>query len=131
MLDLRILLAVALGGGLGSVLRYAVTFAMTQRFGPGFPFGTWAINISGCLAIGFIAGLAQARGFGPPAVRTFLIVGVLGGYTTFSTFAYDTLTLAGEGSHRLAFLYAGGSVLGGLLAAYLGLTAARALTIDF
>ena len=128
MLDVRALLAVAMGGALGSVMRYAVTIAMTQRFGAGVPWGTWAINISGCLAIGFIAGISQARGFGPPALRIFLVVGVLGGYTTFSTFAYDTLTLAGEGASPLAILYAGSSVGGGLLAAYLGSFLARALT---
>lgn len=129
MFDLRSMVAVALGGALGSVARYAITIAVTQRFGPGLPWGTWAINLSGCLAIGFIAGLSQARGFGPPAVRIFLVVGVLGGYTTFSTFAYDTLTLAGEGSAPLAFLYAGSSVVGGLVAAYLGLMFARVLTV--
>ncbi len=101
---------------------------MVQRFGATLPWGTFVVNISGCLVIGLVAGLLRGQGFGSPTVSIFLVVGVLGGYTTFSTFAYDTLTLAGESSAALAFLYAAGSIAGGLVAAYLGLMLARALS---
>jgi CrcB protein len=128
MLDWRSLLAVAAGGGIGSLLRYLVGFAVIQRVGPGFPWGTLLINVSGCLAIGFIAEVSQARVVGlSPQLRLFLTVGVLGGYTTFSTFAYEALTLLGERVPLLALSYAAGSVVAGLAAAFAGVVLARAL----
>ncbi|HMD02959.1 MAG TPA: fluoride efflux transporter CrcB [Candidatus Baltobacteraceae bacterium] len=120
------MLAVALGGALGSVLRLLVATVATQRFGPGFPYGTFAINISGSFAIGLIAELALTRVLGfPVELRTFLTVGVLGGFTTFSSFSLESLNLIRDGAPFLALAYALGSVALGVSAAYCGVIAAR------
>jgi fluoride exporter len=122
------LAAIFVGGGIGSVFRYAVTLLVTQRFGPGFPWATFAINVTGSLIIGIVFELSQTRAFGvTPLVRLFLMTGVLGGYTTFSTFSLDMVTLAGERAGLLALGYAAGSVILGFAAAYLGIVAARAV----
>ena len=126
----RALLAVATGGGIGSVLRYLVGFAAIQRFGPGFPWGTLIVNVTGSFAIGVIAELAQSRALGiTPWMRLFIAVGVLGGYTTFSTFALDTLTLVGERAPWVALAYGAGSVLLGLAAAAAGVTLVRIFAV--
>jgi len=127
-MDLRALIAVLVGGGIGSVARYAVGFWFTQRFGPGLPIGTFAVNITGCLIIGLVAELAQTRALGvTPLVRIFLMVGVLGGYTTFSSFAYELFTLTSERFPLAALIYASASVILGLAAAYTGAVVARVL----
>lgn len=121
--------AVFIGGGIGAVLRYVVGSAFLQRFGPGFPWGTFAINVTGSFLIGIIAQLALTRSFGvTPMVRIFAATGVLGGYTTFSTFSLDTAVLVADGNALIAFAYAAGSVLSGLFAAYLGQAITRVAT---
>ena len=128
MLNWQTLAAVAAGGGLGSVLRYVLGFAVTQRVGPGFPWGTLIINLTGSLIIGLVAELSQTRALGiSPAMRVFLMVGVLGGYTTFSTFSLDMVTLVGDRAMPLALIYGFGSVLGGFIAAFAGIALGRAL----
>jgi CrcB protein len=124
----RSVLAVALGGAVGSVLRFLIQTLATNRFGPGFPIGTFIINLSGSFAIGIVAELALTRAFGvSPEVRTFLAVGVLGGYTTFSSFALESLNLLRDGAPLTALGYSLGSVVLGVLAAYAGLVVARLL----
>lgn len=119
-------LAVGLGAGLGGMCRYAVTLAFVSRFGPGLPLGTFFINISGSFLIGVVAQLALTRALGfDPLLRVALTAGLLGGYTTFSTYAFDTLTLAGEREWRVAVAYALGSVVLGVAACYAGLVLAR------
>ena len=128
LLNWLALAAIFVGGGIGSVLRYAVTLVVTQRFGPGFPWATFAINITGSLIIGAVFELSQTRALGvTPLVRIFLMTGVLGGYTTFSTFSLDMVTLAGERATMLALFYGAGSVIIGFIAAFAGIVAARAL----
>lgn len=122
------LAAIALGGACGSVARYLVTAAIVQRTGPGFPFGTLVVNVTGCLLIGAVAELMQTRAVGSGAwLRAFLIIGVLGGYTTFSSYAYEALTLTAERAALLALTYAAGSVILGVAAAYVGTVAVRLL----
>jgi len=122
-------LAVFVGGGLGSLARYLTGLAFLQRFGPGFPYGTLAINLAGCFFIGIIVELAQTRAFGiGSSARLFLVVGVLGGFTTFSTFAYDAVTLSGEALSISAMLYVLASVAGGIIAAFAGIVLARIAT---
>lgn len=126
MIDWRSAVAVALGGAIGSMLRYLVATLTTQRFGPGFPIGTFAINLTGSFAIGLIAELALTRAFWfSVELRTFLTVGVLGGFTTFSSFSLETLNLVRDGSPGLALAYAAGSVAFGVVAAYCGIVMAR------
>jgi CrcB protein len=118
---------VALGGALGSVLRFFVGTWFLQRVGPGFPWGTFAVNVTGSFALGVLLQLAQTRIGLHPYVRVFVGVGVLGGYTTFSTFAFETLALSGEAFSFASVWYGLGSVLAGVLAAYLGVVLTRAL----
>jgi CrcB protein len=128
-MDAKAIIAVGLGGAIGAILRYVVGNAFLQRFGPGFPWGTFFINITGSFLIGIVAQLALTRSFGvTPAVRLFAATGVLGGYTTFSTFSLDAIVLAGDGAAAIATLYVAASVILGLAAAYIGQVVARVAT---
>ena len=121
------LLLVAAGGALGSVLRYLVGLWTLRRFGPGFPWGTLTVNITGSFLIGVFAE-AIARKFGAsPEMRVFLITGILGGYTTFSAFSLDTITLMERGELVTAAVYVGSSVLVSALAVFAGLALMRAM----
>jgi fluoride exporter len=118
--------AVGLGAGLGGICRYAITLFFVARLGPGFPFGTFFINVSGSFFIGLIGELAQTRALGiDPLLRLGLTAGFLGGYTTFSSFAFETRTLANEREWGLSLGYAIGSVVLGIAACYAGVVAAR------
>ncbi len=128
-MDARAIVAVGVGGAIGAVLRYLVGSAFLQRFGPGFPWGTFFINVTGSFLIGVVAQLAFTRSFGiTPTVRAFAATGVLGGYTTFSTFSLDSVVLVGDGAAPLALAYAAGSVVSGIIAAYFGQVVARLAT---
>jgi CrcB protein len=119
-------LAVGLGAGLGGICRYAVTLLFVERFGPGFPFGTLFINLSGAFLIGVVSEIIQTRAVSVEALlRIAFTAGFLGGYTTFSTLAFETRTLAGEREWGAAFGYAFGSVILGVGACYAGVFAAR------
>jgi fluoride exporter len=125
MIEWRAVAAVAIGAAIGGVLRYVVGQLFLQRLGPGFPYGTLFINVSGSLCIGIVAQLAATRAFGvTPFVRVLLATGVLGGYTTFSTFSLDAITLLGEGTLP-AIVYTGASVVLGFVAAAAGVVLAR------
>jgi CrcB protein len=121
------LLAAACGGALGSVARVVLNGAIERRFGDQFPFGILTVNVLGCLLIG-IAAAWFAGGHGQAAAwRSFLAVGVLGGFTTFSTFSLQTLSLLENGQLTSAFLYAALSLLLCIAATALGLVATRAV----
>ncbi len=125
MIELRSVAAVAIGAAFGGALRYVVGQLFLQRFGPGFPYGTLFINVSGSVLIGVVAQLAATRAFGmTPFLRVLLATGVLGGYTTFSTFSLDAMTLLEEGVLP-ALLYVGSSVVLGFLGATVGVVLAR------
>ncbi|HTC29612.1 MAG TPA: fluoride efflux transporter CrcB [Candidatus Acidoferrum sp.] len=125
MIEWRAVAAVAIGAAFGGVLRYVVGQLFMQRFGPGFPYGTLFINVSGSLCIGIVAELAATRAFGmTPLLRILLATGVLGGYTTFSTFSFDAITLLGEGILP-AFVYTAVSVVLGFAGAAVGVVLAR------
>ena len=121
------LAAVAIGGAIGSVLRFTVSNLFLQRFGPGFPWGTFTINITGAFAIGVVLQLAQTRFGLDPYARLFVATGILGGYTTFSTFAYDAFVLGSSGLRWESVAYGLGSVIVGIAAAYLGVVLMRSL----
>lgn len=93
-----------LGGGLGTLIRWAVSGFVASRFGELFPWGTLFVNVTGSFAIGFIATLTAPEGrlFLPPDARQFLMFGLLGGYTTFSSFSLQTLNLINDGEVFLA-----------------------------
>ena len=123
---LRELLLVAVGGGVGSALRYLVTGLVPRVPAlPGWPLGTVAVNVSGSLLIGFIAGLALTRQLPGEGLRLLLVTGVLGGYTTFSAFSLENLVLIRDGEALVALANALLQVSLGLAAAALGYLAGR------
>lgn len=109
------------------MLRFALASWVDQRLGPPFPWGTFVVNLSGCFAIGLIATLADENGWLSREVRLFLVPGVLGGFTTFSTFGLESWRAIAEGQGGVALVYALASVLGGLVAVVAGVLAGRAL----
>jgi CrcB protein len=119
-------LLVALGGALGSVARYAVSLGAARWLGAGLPWGTLIVNVTGSFAIGLLAALLTADG--RPALggdaRAFVLIGILGGFTTFSSFSLETLNLARSGALGAAAANAGLSLLLSLAAVWLGFGAA-------
>ena len=120
---------VALGGALGSVARYACSGMAVRWFGATFPYGTLFVNVAGSFAIGLLAALVAADGrrLLSPDARAFLLVGVLGGFTTFSSFSLETLELARGGALGAAGANVALSVVLCLFAAWLGFAAAQLL----
>ena len=117
---------VGLGGFLGANARYALGFWVAARFGDGFPFATLLINLTGSLAVGVVLALLTERFVVDPAWRLFLVVGFLGGYTTFSSYTFEALALAEQGRWLAAVGYVLGSNGLGLAAVYLGVALVRA-----
>lgn len=120
-------LAVALGGIVGCCARYGVTQLMQLVYGRSFPLATFIINVLGCFLMGFLFFETLERVSISPTLRTALLTGGLGGFTTFSTFAMEALLLVEDGETRTAVLYVFGSVTLGLLAAAFGAWLARNL----
>ena len=116
---------VALGGALGSVLRYLLA-AWTQSLSRSidFPYGTLAVNLVGCFIIGFLSQLAEARGAFTSESRVFIFVGILGGFTTFSSFGNETMNLLRDGETVNALANVGANVIVGLILVWLGRTVA-------
>lgn len=117
---------VALGGAAGAAARYGVAQWAGARWGWTFPWGTLVVNVTGSLAIGLLMALLIGRG-ADPACRLLLVTGFLGGYTTFSAFSLETLSLLETRRFGEAALYVGGSVLLGLIACFAGLAVGRLL----
>lgn len=122
-----ILLAVALGGALGSLARYFIAGTVQSAAWPGFPWGIFVVNISGGLIMGIIVELGALKLTLTPELRAFLTVGVLGGYTTFSTFSLDSALLIERGAWGSAAAYMAGSAILSVLALFAGLWLVRAL----
>jgi CrcB protein len=112
---------VGLGGAIGSMARHFTNLLVTHVMGRSVPYATFVVNVVGCILIGVLAGVtASGRLHLPPAGRAFLFVGVLGGFTTFSAFGLDTLTLGHSGEHFVAFWNVVGQIGLGLAAVFLG-----------
>ena len=122
---IAVILAVAAGGAAGSLLRFAVANWVTAHWPQHFYWATLAVNLAGCLLIGYLYGMFLLRPEVPLALRAGLVVGFLGGLTTFSSFSLDTLRLLESGQPVTALGYVGLSVCGGLLATWVGLVLAR------
>ena len=120
------LLYVMVGGAVGSGARYLTGRAMTALLGPDYPFGTLAVNLIGGLVMGVLVGVL-ARNTASEAWRLLLAVGVLGGFTTFSSFSLDVVTLIERGAIGVALGYSFLSVIGSIVAVFAGLTAVRAI----
>ncbi len=124
---LKNILLVALGGAAGSVARYLLSKAIQDTAATAFPWGTMAVNVAGCLLIGLLYGLAAGDGARLGAdLKLMLTVGFCGGFTTFSTFANESLTLAKSGDALLSAAYIGSSVALGVLAVAAGAQHAKA-----
>jgi CrcB protein len=121
-------LLVALGGAGGSVLRYAVGRMAVAYLGPATVMGTFTVNLTGSFALGLFMGLALERNIMPVNLRSLLAIGFLGGYTTFSTFAFESLRLFEDGELFRAAISVLGNVALGLFAAYLGILLGRAVS---
>ena len=116
---------VALGGALGSVSRYLLgTWTQSLSKSIDFPYGTLTVNLIGCFVIGFLSQLAEARGVFTPEARAFVFIGILGGFTTFSSFGNDTLNLLRDGGTVNALANIGATVIVGLALVWLGRTVA-------
>jgi CrcB protein len=113
-------LAIAVGAALGANARYLLGIYVAERIGGGFPYGTLIINVTGSIAIGFFLTLVTQGVDIDPVLRLFVVTGFLGGYTTFSTYSFEGLTLLLHGDAVPGLAYLVGSVGGGLLGAFAG-----------
>ena len=120
------MLLVGSGGALGSIARYLTGAFVHQTLGvSGFPLGTAIVNVAGCFAIGLLGGLFEVRQAFGPETRLFLLVGVLGGFTTFSSYAYETLALARDAELARATINVVAQTVLGLAGAWLGYALVR------
>ncbi len=113
-------LAVFAGAGLGGVARYALGVWVMTRYGGRFPMGTLVVNVSGAFLIGLTMTILSERMTPHPAWRLFLVVGVLGGYTTYSAFAYETLQAVKDGERLMGLVYVVSTVAAAYAAVWLG-----------
>ncbi|HRE51959.1 MAG TPA: fluoride efflux transporter CrcB [Flavitalea sp.] len=119
---MKALLIIWFGGGIGSVFRYLVQAGVTRLFPVAFPAGTFLVNITGCFVIGLLYGLIDKYAAFTWEWRLFLITGLCGGYTTFSSFSYEGVSLVKQGNYTYFFLYMLLSVIGGLFATIGGIS---------
>jgi len=117
--------AIAAGGALGAVGRYALSSQITHWIGPGFPWGILAVNVVGCFVLGVIAELGALTLNLSPEMRAFLTTGILGGFTTFSAFALDSAVMIERGDWIATVLYVAASVFGSIAALFFGLAIVR------
>lgn len=117
---LKTLLVIGSGSFLGGIARYLTSRVLQNSFASAFPFGTMAVNLLGCLLIGLIFGMSERTNLLNDEWRLFLTVGFCGGFTTFSTFAYENVTLLRDGSFLYFTVYTGLSVFLGLAAVFFG-----------
>ncbi len=119
-------LLVAAGGAIGASLRYLAGVWLASRLGADFPWGTFFVNVTGSFLIGVVLVLVEGGSL-PAGARLFLAVGVMGGYTTFSSYSYETLGLLMDGELAKAFVYVFGQLLIGFVGVYLGVVVGRLL----
>jgi fluoride exporter len=122
-------LLVGLGGSMGAMARYGLSKLVYRQLSVSFPYGTLAVNLLGCLALGAVLYLAEERAILGSQTRLFAAVGVIGGFTTFSAFGHESLQLLRDGRFGAACLYVGSSVVLGLFAVWLGRTLLRHLGV--
>ena len=124
---MRTIIAIAIAGAIGALARFGISTLFLQRFGDRFPWGTIVINVTGAFAIGLLFGIFGQRVGGAVWLRTALVVGFLGAYTTFSAFSLETVRLFEDGAFGLGIANAAGSVVAGLVAVYVGILLGRAV----
>jgi len=121
-------LLIAIGGALGSIARYWVGSTIAGRMGIRFPYGTLIVNLTACIIIGFSLTYMSRRADMNPALRYLIPIGFIGAYSTFSTYEWETLTTLRSGAFLLAAIYAGGSLILGLIAVWGGSWLAEAIS---
>jgi CrcB protein len=121
----KAILVIFLGGGIGSVCRYLAGLSITRHFPTAFPTGTFVVNITGCFVIGLLYGIGIRHSWFTVDWRLFLITGICGGYTTFSSFSNEAILLMRQGNYLYFLLYVTLSVVIGLLATVGGAALAR------
>jgi len=126
-MQILILIAVALGGAIGSLARYFIAGLIQSAAWPGFPWGIFVVNISGGFLMGILVELSALKLSISPELRAFLTVGVLGGYTTFSTFSLDSVLLIQRGAYASAAAYIAGSAVLSIAALFAGLWIVRVI----
>ena len=114
------LLAIAIGGALGAVARYLLSMFVLRVSGTLFPLGTFVVNVIGCLVFGAIAGATAQRVEISPTIRLFLLTGILGGFTTFSSYAFESFVLVRDGQMLWAAVNIAGQVAAGLAGMWAG-----------
>ena len=114
------ILLVGLGGGVGSIARYLCQKWINESYQHNFPLATFLVNVFGCLLIGILYALGEKGNILSPQTRLLLVTGFCGGFTTFSTFAYENVNLLRIGDNVYFLLYAAGSVVFGIIAVYIG-----------
>lgn len=122
---MRIVLAVALGGAIGATARYWLAGLIGRWLGTGFPWGVMIVNILGCFVMGLLVEVMALKWSVSEPMRAFLTVGILGGFTTFSSFALDTATLAARHDTMATAFYVAGSVALSILGFYIGMILVR------
>jgi len=118
------LLLVGAGGFVGASARFLVALAL-PFIGTGFPFGTLAVNLAGCLLIGFISELSVTSSLVSPELRLLIATGFCGGFTTFSSYMYEIMSLLRDGEIFYSTLYLFGSIVGGIICLYFGMQLAK------
>ncbi len=124
---MRTIVAIGIAGALGALARYGIDGVVSRRLPASFPWGTFVVNVSGALVLGFLLTLMTEHLTTAPWLRSALAIGFLGAYTTFSTLSYETYRLLEGGALGLAAANVLGSAAAGLVAVYLGVAAGRAL----
>lgn len=118
---MKIILVIGIGSFIGGTSRYLLARLIQNKFLSTYPFGTLGVNIIGCFLIGIVFGLSE-RGNISMEWRLFLATGILGGFTTFSSFSNETVSLLRDGQYWLAFSYIASSVIIGLIATFIGIS---------
>ncbi|PIW29941.1 MAG: fluoride efflux transporter CrcB [Rhodospirillales bacterium CG15_BIG_FIL_POST_REV_8_21_14_020_66_15] len=122
---MKMLLAVAMGGAVGALGRFMVMNAVGSQLGHGFPWGTFTVNLVGSFVLGALVEISALHWSPTPEMRAFLVVGMLGAFTTFSTFSLDSYTLIDRGQITAAAAYVGGSVVLCILGFWAGIALLR------